>query len=195
MGLRLNLGSGQNPQGGYLNVDKHGTPDLVCDLESFPWPWPDNSVSEILLNHVLEHLGAASDTFIGIMKEMYRVCEHGAMIQIAVPHPRHDNFISDPTHVRPVVPMTLMLFSKKNNLEWQNAKAANSPLALHHGVDFDLIDTTFVIEEPYASDLQSGKLSQGDLEPLLRKYNNVASEIRFKLVAVKPPPEPGTLGL
>ena len=83
--------------------------------------------------------------------------------------------------------MTLMLFSKKNNLEWQKAGAANSPLALHHGVDFDLLDTTFVIDEPYASDLQSGKLSQGDLEPLLRKYNNVASEIRFKLVAVKPP--------
>jgi len=56
MGLKLNLGSGQHPQPGFVNVDKLGEPDLKCDLEVFPWPWPENSVSEILLIHVLEHL-------------------------------------------------------------------------------------------------------------------------------------------
>ncbi|MBS0336293.1 MAG: hypothetical protein JSS40_05685 [Proteobacteria bacterium] len=185
MGLKLNLGCGQNPLDGYLNVDKYGEADLNCDLEVFPWPWPDNSVSEIQLIHVLEHLGASAQTFIGVMKEMYRVCEAGAMIHIAVPHPRHDNFIGDPTHVRPVVPMTLQLFSRRSNLEWQRMKAANSPLALYHGVDFELIDTTYILEEPYVSDLRSGKLSGDDLEPLLRKYNNVASEIRFRLKVLK----------
>ena len=44
MGLKLNLGCGQNPRDGYLNVDKYGSADLTCDLEAFPWPWPDNSV-------------------------------------------------------------------------------------------------------------------------------------------------------
>lgn len=185
MGLKLNLGCGQNPYDGYLNVDKYGTPDFMCDLESFPWPWPDNSVSEIQLIHVLEHLGAAPDTFIGIMKEIYRVCESGAIIHIAVPHPRSDDFIGDPTHVRPVVPMTLMLFSRQKNLEWQKMGAANSPLALYHNVDFDLLDVTMALAEPYASEFQSGKLADKDLEPLLSKYNNVASEIRFKLKVIK----------
>ena len=119
------------------------------------------------------------------MKEMYRVCEAGAVIHIAVPHPRHDNFISDPTHVRPVVPMTMQLFSKRNNLMWQELKAANSPLALYHEVDFEVIDTTFVLDEPYVSDLKAGKLAAEDLEPLMRQYNNVASEIRMTLRVIK----------
>lgn len=186
MGLKLNLGAGLNPQQGYLNVDKYGDPELRYDLETFPWPWPDNSVSEILLIHVLEHLGAATDTFVGIMKEMYRVCEPQAVIRIAVPHPRHDHFIGDPTHVRPVIPEMLMLFSRTANLHWQATRAANSPLALYHNVDFDLVDATFVLDEPYASELESGALSQQDIDQLLKKFNNVAREIRITLKAVKP---------
>ena len=190
MGLKLNLGSGQNPQSGYLNVDKYGKADLHCDLESFPWPWPDNSVSEILLVHVLEHLGGAPDTFIGIMKEMYRVCEPDALIHIAVPHPRHDNFLGDPTHVRPVLPSTLELFSKKSNLMWQKMKWANSPLALYHNVDFEMLEATMVLEEPYGAELQAGKLSPSDLDALLKRYNNVATEIRIELKAIKDPVRP-----
>jgi predicted SAM-dependent methyltransferase len=56
-GLKLNLGCGENKYAAYVNVDKHGNPDLVHDLETFPWPWPNDSVSEIVLCHVLEHLG------------------------------------------------------------------------------------------------------------------------------------------
>src|SRR6516162_1537826 len=56
-GLKLNLGCGDKRIPGYINVDKFSNPDLKHDLETFPWPWPDDSVSEILLIHVLEHLG------------------------------------------------------------------------------------------------------------------------------------------
>jgi len=186
MGLKLNLGSGRSPQPGYVNVDKFGDPDLKWDLEVFPWPWPDNSVSEILMSHVLEHLGAAADTFIGIMKELYRVCEPGAKIHIAVPHPRHDHFIGDPTHVRPVTPGMLKLFSRRENLRWQKMDSANTPLALYHGVDFEVSDLQYVLEEPYSREFREGKLKPEDVDALLRKYNNVASEIRITLDVVKP---------
>ncbi len=186
MGLKLNLGSGQNPQPGYLNVDKHGDPDLKCDLESFPWPWADNSVSEILLIHVLEHLGASPEVFIGIMKEIYRVCEPGAQIYIVVPHPRHDNFIGDPTHVRPVTPAMLQLFSKKANLRWRQIGSPSSPLALYHGVDFESVENAiYILEEPYAGEAQSGRLGDEEIALLLKRHNNVASEIRIRLRAVK----------
>jgi predicted SAM-dependent methyltransferase len=56
-GLRLNLGCGMRRLDGFVNVDKFGEPELRHDLETFPWPWPDDSVVEVLLNHVLEHLG------------------------------------------------------------------------------------------------------------------------------------------
>jgi len=186
MGLKLNLGSGQNPRPGYVNVDKYGDPDLKCDLESFPWPWPDSSVSEIVLIHVLEHLGASPDVFIRIMKEMYRVCEPAALIYIVVPHPRHDNFIGDPTHVRPVTPAMLQLFSKKANLRWRETGAANSPLALYHGVDFESAeDPVYMLEEPYLSDARSAKIGNEAIGELEKKLNNVVSEIRIRLKVVK----------
>ena len=47
--LRLNLGCGMKRIDGYLNVDRFGEPDLRHDLEVVPWPWPDDSVNEILL--------------------------------------------------------------------------------------------------------------------------------------------------
>ena len=60
--LKLNLGCGQHHREGYINVDKYGSPDILHDLETFPWPWRDNSVKEILLYHVLEHLGQAESS-------------------------------------------------------------------------------------------------------------------------------------
>lgn len=60
-------------------------------------------------------------------------------------------------------------------------------MALYHDVDFEMIDATMVLEEPYSSQLQAGKLSPGDVDELVKRYNNVAVEIRFTLKAVKEP--------
>ena len=87
--MKLNLGCGVNKIEGYLNIDKYpsGNPDMLMDLEEIPWKFDENSVDEILLNHVLEHLGAEVEVFFSIIKEMYRVCKNGTIIQINVPHP------------------------------------------------------------------------------------------------------------
>jgi hypothetical protein len=185
MGLKLNLGCGQNLQPGFLNVDKYGAPDLKCDLESFPWPWPDNSVSQVLLIHVLEHLGASPEVFIGILKEMYRVCEPGAQIHVVVPHPRHDHFLGDPTHVRPVTPQMLELFSKAKNRHWKEIGANNSPLALYHDVDFEVVDSVYMLDEPYSGQARSGKLSDEEIGRLVRTQNNICVEIRIELRVIK----------
>ena len=115
--MKLNLGCGPKRMAGWVNVDKAAAfrPDQVVDLEEFPWPWPDASVDEILLNHVLEHLGQAPDSFIGVMKELWRVCKPGAPVRVHVPDPRHESFLGDPTHVRPVTLDTLALFSQAFN--------------------------------------------------------------------------------
>jgi len=184
--MKLNLGCGQNHLAGYINVDKYGSPELLCDLEQFPWPWETGSVDEIVMNHVLEHLGQSPDTFIGIIKELYRVCRNGSMIRIVVPHPRHDSFLDDPTHVRVITPGVLELFSKKRNLEWKAMNAANSTLALYHDVDFQIENTQWILTEPYFSEFSQGRLSQQQIAEMFNKYNNVVSEIRIDLSAIKP---------
>ncbi|MBF0395018.1 MAG: hypothetical protein HQL38_20270, partial [Alphaproteobacteria bacterium] len=40
------------------------------------------------------------NAFRAVMRELYRICRDGASITVTVPHPRHDNFIGDPTHVK-----------------------------------------------------------------------------------------------
>jgi hypothetical protein len=75
------------------------------------------------------------------MRKFYRICNDSSLVTINVPHSRHDNFISDPTHIRPITPMTLKLFDLEQNQRWQTLKGANSTIAIHTGVNFKLINT------------------------------------------------------
>lgn len=185
--MKLNLGCGLNKIEGFVNVDKYETcePDLLMDLEETPWKIGTNEVDEVLFNHSLEHLGQQTDTFLGIIQELYRVCKTGATIQINVPHPRHDNFLGDPTHVRPVTPEMLALFSKRANLYCQEIGAANSPLALYLGVDFEVTRVERTLEEKYVTMLQTEQITPEILEEMIKELNNVVSEIRITLEVIK----------
>jgi ubiquinone/menaquinone biosynthesis C-methylase UbiE len=184
-GLKLNLGCGQNHLPGYVNVDKYGEPDVRCDLEEFPWIWADNSVNEVVLHHVLEHLGETTAVYLGILKELYRICQPDAIVHITVPHPRHDDFLNDPTHVRAVTPDSLALFSKKNNREWAELKAANSPLGFYLNVDFELVHTDYLLDEPWLSQYKAGDIDHDDIWLAGRQFNNVFKQIEMTLKVVK----------
>lgn len=187
--MRLNLGCGQRKLAGWLNVDKVADcqPDAVVDLERFPWPWPDSSVDEVLFNHVLEHLGAATAVYLGIVKELYRVCRHDAQVTIVVPHPRHDHFLNDPTHVRPITPQGLEMFSQARNREWRAKGVANTPLGLYCGVDFAIASVNMTPDEPWRGRFQRGEITAADLAQAARMYNNVITEFTVVLKAVKAP--------
>ena len=83
--MRLNLGCGYNKRQGWTNVDRSAAcnPDQLVDLESFPWPWEASTIDEIMLNHVLEHLGATTEGYIGIIKEIWRVCRNAATVVLS----------------------------------------------------------------------------------------------------------------
>ena len=102
---------------------------MVFDLETTPWPWPSDVADEIQFIHSLEHMGADPKVFLGIMAETWRIAANGCRVQINVPYPRHDNFIGDPTHVRPITPQMLQLFDREFCDHAQSVGAPNTPFA------------------------------------------------------------------
>ena len=105
------------------------------------------------------------------------------MIDIRVPHPRHDTFLIDPTHKRPIYPHTLDMFSQDRN----NADIANggceTPLGLIYDVNFKVIHHTFILDPHWKTKFQ--QLSNDECEHIARSFNNVISEIIIKLMVIK----------
>lgn len=84
--IRLEIGSGHNPQPGYKHLDvRKGLPqlDYVCDFSRRPLPLPDGSVSEILANHVIEHISWRKLPF--VLREWHRVLVPGGRVQLRTP--------------------------------------------------------------------------------------------------------------
>jgi hypothetical protein len=185
--MKLNLGCGHNHMDGFLNVDKEveSTPDKQADLEVFPWPFEDNAADEVVMSHVLEHLGADPQVFLGIMKELYRVCANDALVTITVPHPRHDTYLADPTHVRPILPQMLNLFSKAMNLEWKKTGVANTTFALYLGVDFNLEKLDLTLDDMIQQQMNDGHLTQEDLNVLMKTHNNIVQTQTMVLRVIK----------
>ncbi len=185
--MKINLGCGNKILPGWVNLDKHDTysVDVVHDLESFPYPFADDSCHEILMNHVLEHLGSDVSVFNGVIQELYRISTHNARLYINVPHPRHDNFLSDPTHVRPITADVLRLYDQSLNKEWEKSNIANTPLGLICGVDFSVENTHFVLEAEYQQKVAEGLLSDDEIWSLIRERNNIVREIQITWRAIK----------
>lgn len=185
--MRLNLGCGYRKRESFVNVDRFAdcAPDETVDLEAIPWPWPNDSVDEILLSHVLEHLGATTEAYFGVFRELYRVCRPDARVTVTVPHPRHDDFLNDPTHVRAVTLEGLAMFSRRQCEAWIRDGAANSPIALMVGVDFEIESTQLVLEPIWRSKLEMKRITETELLLAIRERNNVVKETTAVLRAVK----------
>ena len=177
--MKLNLGCGQNLKQGYVNIDKYPTfaPDLVWDLEKTPWPFEAGSVEAISACHVLEHLGQATDVFLAVMQELNRVLRPGGTIEIKVPHHQSAGFWGDPTHVRPISPTILSLFSKKNCREFKAKGWPNTPLADYLDVDLEVTSVTYNLFPEWAERLEKGEVTREDLGLAISSQWSVVDEV------------------
>ena len=186
--IKLNLGAGYTRFDGFFNVDKfaEANPDWQMDLEATPWDLPDNSVDEVNMHHVLEHVGQDVETYMAVWQELYRVCVDGAKLSIIVPHPRHDTFIGDPTHVRPITPISISMLDRQQCEYWIEHHYANTTLALYYHIDFAVDSTVFDFEKPWMDRFQQGELTEQQLFEAEKQFNNVVLQYRFTLRARKP---------
>jgi SAM-dependent methyltransferase len=91
--IKLNLGCCDNLLEGFINVDLIEPADTFADLNMW-WPWPTDSVTEIVAHDILEHL----DDKIHSMNEAWRVLKPGGLLSLRVPTTDGRGAFQDPTH-------------------------------------------------------------------------------------------------
>ncbi|PIR73663.1 MAG: methyltransferase type 11 [Candidatus Moranbacteria bacterium CG10_big_fil_rev_8_21_14_0_10_35_21] len=81
---KLNLGCGNVLMEGYINLDNNPNtkPDIIHNLNNYPYPFSDSEFDEIYLDHTIEHL----EDSIRLMQELYRIGKNDCTIIIKCPH-------------------------------------------------------------------------------------------------------------
>lgn len=155
--LKLDLACGKTPRPGFEGVDIWEGAKHVVDLQKYPWPFEDNSVSEVWCSHYVEHIpmypnairnGKEQDGFFAFFDELHRIMEPGAWARIVVPCGRSDRAFWDPTHRRFLMAQSFLYLNdgwrKQNNLDHYN-------VACDFGVNVtNAVDSTMNLLHPEA---------------------------------------------
>jgi SAM-dependent methyltransferase len=92
--LDLGCGTRKRPGAVGLDINDRTDADVLHDLNTFPYPFDDESFDEILLDNTLEHL----DNVVRVVEEVHRICRPGGLVTIVVPYFRSVWACIDPTH-------------------------------------------------------------------------------------------------
>jgi SAM-dependent methyltransferase len=196
--LKLDLGCGPSKRAGFKGVDCIGFPgvDFVVDLakpryvplpphfksmtpyleQCFerkiqcyePWPWADDSVSEIHCSHCLEHF----DSFerVHMVNEMWRVLKHGSKATIICPHWSSCRAYGDPTHKWPPVSEFWFYYLKK---EWRITQAPHTDISnIPNG-----FNCNFDVTWGYSIDPEVQARSQEYQQHALRYWKEAAQDV------------------
>jgi hypothetical protein len=143
--IRLDIASGQNCREGFTGIDLFPGSDIVHNLNHYPWPIADASVSEAHCSHYVEHIPTAywhpgnkyssvqetaegQDALCKFFDELYRILAPGAQTYIIAPYYSSQRCWQDPTHRRAICDATFFYVSK----EWRTANKLD-----HYGMSCD----------------------------------------------------------
>ena len=146
--LKLDLGAGQRPTEGFQSVDMNSEADHQVNLFAFPWPFEDNSVREVVSNHLVEHIPHYRPEYEGrdgwdlFFAELHRICRKGAKITFTHPYCKSDRAFWDPTHTRYIHELTWYYLDRS----WREMQGLE-----HYFGDYDF--EVVLIEAPVRDDL------------------------------------------
>jgi SAM-dependent methyltransferase len=95
--LILSVGCGRRtrePGVVLLDISAELNPDVIWDLNSYPYPFEDSTFQIIECFDVIEHV----DNIVKVFQEFYRILSPGGVIKITTPHYSCANSFIDPTH-------------------------------------------------------------------------------------------------
>jgi len=116
--VNINLGAGENLITGFINVDVVEKPgiDVVCDLEKYPWSFPDECADLIIASQLVEHIDPHGGNFIRFMDEAWRILKVGGQFMIATPYGQSAAYVQDPTHCNPCNELTWSYFDPADEM-------------------------------------------------------------------------------
>ena len=109
--MKLNLGCGNKPKDGFVGVDKFPCEavDVIADLNG-KLPFEDNTVEEIYMDNVIEHILDIPALF----EELKRISVPNARITIFTPHFASQASWRDPTHIHHLSYFSMNHFEKES---------------------------------------------------------------------------------
>jgi SAM-dependent methyltransferase len=163
--IKLNIGCGQQRQDGFIGLDKEktGVTDIVQNLETYPWPFEDNSVDEIVCSHYVEHVR----DLIPFIDEMHRIMKQGAKATIVAPYYASMRACQDPTHVRFICEASFLYFNKG----WRDANK----------LDHYQISSDFDFSYGYSVSPEWANRSEDARVFAMKHYINVINDIHVVL--------------
>ena len=122
-----------------LDQNKDHAPDVVHDLERFPFPFCNNQFEEIHAYEVLEHTGAQGDYrfFFQQFSEFWRILKPDGFLCATVPLWSSKWAWGDPSHKR-VITAGSLAFLNQNEYKRQIGSSTMSDFRDIYKADFDI---------------------------------------------------------
>jgi len=185
--IQLDLGCGPTKPNGFIGVDRFALPrvDIVANLDC-SLPFRDDSVDLLFASHSLEHV---SD-LMAVIKEIYRVCKHGAQVCIVAPYYQQGLNLANPYHTQvfnehtprfwttsPVSGIPEKEFIHPHAVQWGLGESDSSNLE----IDFRCLQIEFFYFPEYRN------LSSDEQRQARGKFLDVCDQIMYHLLVIKNP--------
>ncbi len=95
---KLNLGCGYDIKEGYINLDlvDYGG-NTLHDINTFPYPFEDNTFDEVYCSHILEHV----NNFHNTITEIFRIMKPNGTLIVYAPFFLNTKYYGEPDHKIP----------------------------------------------------------------------------------------------